>query len=195
MTSMNHTFARGAAALALVLASAAWAGPGAHGPGGEHLDAPAGQTSAASAAPTLEATSELFELVATLTGGELSILVDRFDTNEPVLGARLELEVGSLKAVAKFHSDVGTYAVEDPAMLQALARPGEHALVFTVVAGDKSDLLDGTLRVTGAAAGTDQGHDDHLTGRQVAAVGGAVLLAAAAVLLFIRRRTRQGALQ
>ena len=37
-------------------------------------------------------------------------------------------------------------------MLKALAAPGEHALVFTLVAGQDSDLLDGTLVSVGGAA-------------------------------------------
>lgn len=156
-----------ATTLALALAATtplmAWAGPGAHGPNGEHLDQPsASATGAAAAQPRLEAKSERFELIGTLHATELSILIDRYDSNEPVLNAKLEVESGALKAQATFHADHGDYAVDDPAMLKALATPGEHALVFTVVAGQDSDLLDGVL-VT-ASAGAQPGkhdHDDH----------------------------------
>ena len=82
----------------------------------------------------VEANSDLFELVATLAGGELSILIDRFATNEPVLQAQVEVESGALKALAKFHADIGYYAVDDPAMLKKLSTPGEHPLVITVLA-------------------------------------------------------------
>ncbi|HSV60271.1 MAG TPA: hypothetical protein VLJ19_15355 [Variovorax sp.] len=137
---------------------AAWAGPGAHGPGGEHLDTPAA-AGAGAGWPRVEAKSELFELVATLRGGELSVLIDRFATNEPVLNAQVEVESGALKAKATFHSDIGDYAVDDPAFLKALATPGEHALVVTVVAGNESDLLDGTLVIAAAlASGNDDEH-------------------------------------
>lgn len=178
---------------AALLAGPALAGPGAHGPNGEHLDAPAQQAGTASA-PKLEAQSELFELVATLAGGELSILVDRYDSNEPVLGASVEVESGALKAQAKFHADHGDYAVDDPALLQALGQAGEHALVFTIVAGQDSDLLEGTLRV--GAAQEPHEHTPLFTPRRATAAGAAVLLAAAAAFFLLRRRrARLGGLQ
>lgn len=141
------------------------AAPGAHGPDGEHLDAPQ-VASAASSAPRLEATSELFELVARLQGGEFSILIDRFATNEPVLNAQVEVESGPLKAKARFHQDLGDYAVDDPAMLKLLATPGEHPVVITILAGDETDLLDGLLQVgagqipQAAAHGHSHGGDE-----------------------------------
>lgn len=179
----------------LLHAFGAHAAPGAHGPNGEHLDGPV-QQGAASSAPRLEASSELFELVATLRGGELSVLVDRFATNEPVLGANVEVETGSLKAIARFQADLGDYAVQDAAMLQALAQPGEHALVFTVTAGPQMDLLDGTLRTAPAAVVDDHGHDRFFTpGRIASAVLALVLVAAIAAVLLRRRRRNVGGLQ
>jgi hypothetical protein len=181
--------------LALMLWSAtAMAAPGAHGPNGEHLDAPA-QQGAASAAPKLEAKSELFELVATLGGGELSILIDKFDSNEPVLGAKVEVEAGPLKAIAKFHSDLGDYSVEDPALLKALSQPGEHALVFTVAAAGETDLLDGTLQVSPADAAHADDHTHFFTFRRVALAGAALLAGAAALVLLLRRRAARGGLR
>ena len=140
------------ALIALLIAPAApvMAAPGAHGPGGEHLDV-AAQAGGASAQPRLETKTELFELVATLGGGELSIMIDRFDTNEPVLHAKVEVESGPLKARATFHADMGDYAVDDPAFLKAMAVPGARAIVFTVQAGQENDLLEGTLTVAPAA--------------------------------------------
>lgn len=163
--------ARAAAALFLALAlalalglpaavPAAFAAPGAHGPNGEHLDEKT-TTVPGQSRPRLEAQSELFELVARLDGGALTILVDRYETNEPVLGAQLEVESGSLKAPATFRPESGDYAVTDPAMLSALCEPGEHALVFTVLAGEDTDLLDGTLVTAAAQAAADDHGDDH----------------------------------
>jgi hypothetical protein len=135
-----------------------WASPGAHGPNGEHLDTQnSGPGQAMQPSLRIEAKSELFELVGTLGGGELSILIDRFASNEPVLEARVEVESGGLKAQAKFHADLGDYAVDDPAMLQLLSTPGDHALVITVLAGKDSDLLDTVLHVTASLAD----HDNH----------------------------------
>lgn len=136
----------------------AQAAPGAHGPNGEHLDEKTSTPAAASSsAPRLEAHTEQFELVATLYDSELSILVDRFASNEPVLGAKLEVESGNVKASATFHADHGDYASDDPKLLQLLKTPGQHALVFTLTAGADSDLLDGTLVTT--AAGATMTHD------------------------------------
>jgi hypothetical protein len=148
------------AALLLVTNTPAIAAPGAHGPNGEHLDGPATMR-AASALPRVEAKSETFELVAELRAGELAIVVDRYESNEPVLGAKLEVESGALKAVAAFRADQGDYVVTDAALLTALAGPGEHGLVFTLVAGQDSDLLDGTLLGAGGRAVTTTAKNDH----------------------------------
>jgi hypothetical protein len=161
-----------AAALSTLLfaTSSAMAAPGAHGPNGEHLD---GATTSrnGTALPRLEAKSEAFELVGTLHRGEFSVLVDRYESNEPILNAALEVESGGIKAKATFHADQGDYAVDDPKLLALLHSPGEHGLVFTLVAGKESDLLEGTLANaaggagTAKAAGDDHGHahggDEH----------------------------------
>jgi membrane fusion protein, heavy metal efflux system len=174
--------------LMLILSGASWAAPGAHGPGGEHLDA-RGHAGGGASAPRLEASSELFELVARLEGGELSILVDRYETNEPVLGALVEVALGDLKAKATFHTDHGDYAVDDKAMLQALSKSGEHGLVFTVTAGDEVDLLDGTLVVD---AHEHDGAHSHLLER--ALIGGAGVAGVALLgFVFWRRRARSAA--
>ena len=146
--------------LPLITTAPALAGPGAHGPNGEHLDGPT-TMSAASALPRVESKSEAFELVAELRASELAILVDRYESNEPVLGAKIEVESGALKAVAVFRAEQGDYVVTDPALLKALAAPGEHGLVFTLVAGKDSDLLDGNLISSAlgtAAAGMNNDH-------------------------------------
>ena len=57
-------------------------------------------------------------------------MLDRFETNAPVLDARLEVESGGRKAQARFHADQGDYAVDDPALIGLLSTPGEHALVL-----------------------------------------------------------------
>lgn len=149
---------------------AAWAAPGAHGPGGEHLDTPAAAGAGAGAGGSrVEAQSDLFEMVATLRGGELSVLIDRFATNAPVLNAQVEVQSGALKAKAMFHADIGDYAVDDLAFLKALARPGEHALVVTVVAGNESDLLGATLIIAAGPAGGTPHDDEHGAGRVLGA--------------------------
>ena len=179
-------------ALFFAAASAsAFAAPGAHGPGGEHLDAPS-QGGSARSAPRVEAASELFELVARLQKDELSILIDRFESNEPVLGAEVEVQFGGLRAKAKFHSDHGDYAIDDAALLKALAAPGEHALVFTIVAGKDTDLLDGKLVIDAADANAHGRDHGHWLERMLIATG---VIALAGLLFFgwKRRRATAGA--
>lgn len=182
----------------------ALAAPGAHGPNGEHLDSPSTMR-AASALPRVEAKSEAFELVAELRASELTILVDRYESNEPVLGAKLEVESGPLKAIAAFRAEQGDYVVTDAAMLKALAAPGEHGLVFTLVAGKDSDLLDGTLvgtaaRVAASAkddhghahGGDDHGHDhDHELERAAWIGAGVAVLGLIGGIAWWRQRRRE----
>lgn len=147
--------------IALIFCTAAMAGPGAHGPGGEHLDQKSVSAAAITAQPRMEAATELFEVVARLAGDELSMIIDRFASNEPVLDARVQVESGGLKADAKFHTDNGDFSVDDPKLVALLSKPGEHALVISVVAGNDSDLLNGTLVVTAAGAATAAGGHSH----------------------------------
>lgn len=167
-------------------AIAAIASPGAHGPNGEHLDAAPAATSAGTA-PRIEARSEDFELVGRLQGGELSMFINRFATNEPVNGAKVEVELGELKAPAPFHADQGDYAVADEKLLQALSKAGEHALVITLLAGPDSDLLEGTLKVDATSDRHGNGHD-HAQGWLTAVLAALGLLAAGSIGWLLGRR-------
>lgn len=173
-------------AVALALGPAQ-ASPGAHGPNGEHLDAPLGASGSGSV-PLVETFSEDFELVGQLSGGELSVMIDRYQTNEPVEKAQLEVQYKDIKAKATFHADMGDYAIDDARLLKALAVPGKHALLFTLVAGEESDLLEGTLVVPEAH------HDDAEHGGAWKWALGAVLLGAALLCaVLLRRRRARGA--
>ncbi len=138
--------------------------------------------------PRVEAHSDLFELVGQLGDKELSLLIDRYESNAPVLGAKVTVESGGIEAAATFHADHGDYAVSDERLLALLRQPGDHALVFTITAGDDSDLLDGTLRRPTTVA-----PPEHATGLPWAQVlGGLALLAAlgAAAYVYLQRRAR-----
>lgn len=135
----------------------ALASPSAHGPNGEHLDAPAGHAHQDSV-PRIDTFTESFELVGRLQDDELSIVIDRYETNEPVLGGKLEVEFNGMKASGKFHADHGDYAFDDERLIKALAQPGKHALIFTFAAGEESDLLEGTLNVEVHEEGDEHGH-------------------------------------
>lgn len=187
---MRHSIAAALACCAFFLSPPASGGPGAHGPGGEHLDGQAPVLSAGASVPRVEAKSETFELVARIEGGALSILIDRYDTNEPVLGADVEVEVGSLKRKAAFRREQGDYAVTDPALVALASSPGSHALVFAVNAGKESDLLESTMQVAA------QGRPGPATTRlaPIAAwIGGGALAMGAAGVYWRRRSLRRPA--
>jgi len=171
--------------VAMLSTSTALAGPGAHGPNGEHLDAPGSQHAQVDTGPRIETFTESFELVGQVEADQFSIMIDRYETNEPVLGGKLEVEVNGAKASAKFHADHGDYVVNDVQFLKMIAAPGKHGLVFTLTAGDESDLLEGTLDVK--AVDDVHSHSSGYTGWIVA--GG--LLAAVLIALAIRRVRRQ----
>ncbi len=207
LRAQRSLFALALTALLVCGNTPALAAPGAHGPNGEHLDGPTTMR-AASSLPRLEAKSEAFELVAELRASELAILIDRYESNEPVLGAKLEVESGPLKAVAAFRAEQGDYVVTDAAMLKALAAPGEHGLVFTLVAGKDSDLLDGTLvcmaaRVAAAAkddhghahGGDEHGHDHELERAAWIGAGVAALGLIGGIAWWRQRRRETGKLQ
>lgn len=171
---------------------AAFAGPGAHGPGGEHLDAPGGHAASTTARPRIETRSELFELVGYLGEGELSVMINRFETNEPVLNAQVDVATGASKATAKFHGDHGDYAVDDAAFLKQVSVPGEHPLIFTIVAGNESDLLEGILAVASAPTETHGSEHSHALEYTLIAAG-ALSLVVAVVVLWRRRARRRTA--
>lgn len=177
--------------IAMLITSPACAGPGTHGPNGEHLDGQTTATGAVASVPRIETFTESFELLGHLSGGELSIMIDRYETNEPVLNGALEVQYKQLKAKATFHADQGDYAVDDPALLAAIATPGAHPLLFTLVAGEESNLLEGVLTVPEPAAEHDH---EHAADRRWWLVAAASLaLVAVAVFLARRRRQRKGA--
>ena len=185
------SFVRFAAAIAAFTAGLAAAGPGAHGPGGEHLDAPAPVLSAGASVPRAEAKSELFELVARIESGALSIMIDRYETNEPVLDAAIEVESGTVKSKATFRREQGDYVVADPALVKLLASPGAHPLVFTVSAGKDSDLLDASMH----GAGPDAANDRMSYASMAAWAVGAALVPIGAIAVFMRLRRARGGLQ
>ena len=183
--SLKHTLV---AAALCALALGSHAAPGAHGPDGEHLDAPAGVAVGAAALPRFEAASDLFEIVGRLQADGLSLYLNQFKNSEPVLQAQLHVESGALQATAAFRPEQGDYLLSDAALLELLRQPGEHALVLTVIAGEQSDLLEGSLSVAAAAAG-GHGHEHSLLQElalPLGLVGGGLLLAGGGIW-FLRR--------
>jgi hypothetical protein len=160
------------------------ASPGAHGPNGEHLDGPVAMASAAEL--RFETHSELFEIVGRLEPAALVFYVSRYESNQPVLDAKLEVELGALKAMAAYLAADGTYQVTDKALLAELSKAGRHAMVLTLLAGSESDLLDATLTIASAAkvpAGS--------AWRSAAGLAALLAVLLGAALLLWRRRSRR----
>lgn len=121
-----------------------------HG-GHDHGDAPPPST--LQIAPRVTAVSALFELVAVSSSGALIVYLDRFDTNEPVIGATIDVETpaGPVKAMP----DGEAYRIDAP----WASTPGEHELLFTVTADTDIDFLTATLSIPqpSAAPASDAG--------------------------------------
>ena len=133
--------------------------------------------------PRFEATSTKFALLGVLEGDQLVLYLDRYATNEPVTGARIELDNGARKQAAQARAD-GTSVL--PA--GALAQTGSHELAFLIDAGERADLLTGRLRVDPSAPPAPA--PPAARGRPTLwlAGGGALALGALGGLMWRRRR-------
>ncbi|MGR0183157.1 efflux RND transporter periplasmic adaptor subunit [Azospirillum aestuarii] len=106
------------------------------------------------AAPTLEASSSDFELVAVARGKTLLVHLDRFATNEPVNGATIEVSAdGEAATASPVSGEEGVYRLE-PAWL---SKPGSHDVTVSITAADAADLLIGTLEIPAGAAEAQTG--------------------------------------
>ncbi len=182
--NMNHRMMAGCAAILVALASDLVLA----GEGHDHGDAP--PPAAGKALPSVTAVTESFELVGRLHADELSILIDRADTTEPVLDAELSVELNGRSALAPFHADHGDYSLTDPEILARLRQPGSKSLLFTLVAGRDSDLLAGELDVHDEPVAADPGRPVW-QGYALAGVAVAGLLAVFAVAARRLRAARQ----
>ncbi len=137
--------------------------------------------------PRIDAQSDAFELVAVLEGGMLTLYLDRFATNEPVSNARIEIESGAFKVVVQ----PGAGSVYT-APGEAFANPGPYPLVFTIQAGDETDLLNATLNIPPPPDASSHVHG--WTEWLVWIASGVVVVFGAAWLLLRRRRTSRAAI-
>lgn len=131
-----------AAALLLVLPALAHEGHD-HGTPDPKAAAPS-----PAAVPTLETDGGDVQLVALAQGGTVTLFIDRLADNSPVIGAAVTMSVDGGKAVDVPAAPDGTYRTPAP----WAAKPGDHALNFTVTADGIADLLVGTLTVPAPAA-------------------------------------------
>ena len=155
------------------------------GPGHNHGDAaPAANNGKAS--PRFEAHSDLFEAVGTLGTSELSIIIDRYNNNEPLLNAKVELESGSTKLAGVFHAVHGDYSFA----AKPFEKPGNYPITLTVTAGEDVDILAGNLMIPPAETAHAYAHEDGATPwKSWAAIGALVVGFGVAIMLFVRRRS------
>lgn len=172
-----------------VLCMALTTTPAIAGPGHDHGD----ETPAAVDGPTsprFEAHSDLFEAVGVLEGDHLSLFVDRFADNAPVLKAKVELESGATKAVGEFHEEHGDYGFA----AGSFTKPGNYPITLTVTAGDEVDVLAANLVVTGEHAGHEHEESSLLKQAGLWAVGLAILAALAWTTRRLIKRRNAGVL-
>ena len=181
---------RAAALLALTLLP----GTGAAHEGHDHGEA---RTPPATAAPRGTSRSDGLELVAIARNGALTVFIDRAATNEPVTDAvvRAETPDGEMPATA---APDGSYRL--PAHWSE--RPGTYEVLFTVTAGEASDIFPVSLTVpepppapvaaTPWHAGLAVAHDFRQHLREAdpmpALIGGGGFVLGLAAALLLRRR-------
>jgi len=97
--------------------------------------------------PRVVAQSGQFELVGVAHDKTLTIYLDRFTDNEPVVGAALNVEAAGQSVVAAGGRS-GIYKVNADWVEQV----GRHAIAFTIASDQGNDRLAGTLEVPEAAS-------------------------------------------
>lgn len=175
LNSLKHL---AAAAAILLVAHVAVAHEG-------HDDAPETAPGVAGA-PRLAVHSDLFELVAVVEHGAMTLYLDRYASNEPVTDAKIEVESGKERGMATPNAD-GSYTFAS----KVLATPKSGSFTFTVIAGKDSDLLAGDLVVAGAQAEQAQAGWFNRTRVLWGAGIAALLTAMIGAALLLRRRHRK----
>ena len=140
-------------------------------------------------APRFEAVSDDFELVGVVKGKDLIIYLDRFRSNEQIPAAKITATANGDPIAVEPLGDK-SYKVETP----LLASPGKIDFVFTIVDGDVTDLLAGSLEATGpkAAAASFHPWGSAFTENRAALITGVggFMFGALSILFFRTRRDR-----
>jgi RND family efflux transporter MFP subunit len=132
--------------LSLIATSAALAHDG-HVHADEESDAVAATVVASGSAgdtagrTVVELTSELYEAVVQSHGDHLDLWLDRYDTNEPVTGARVAVTLGEAAEVVAEEETPGQYRVP----ITPLAPGASAALALSIQSAFGDNLLGGTL--------------------------------------------------
>jgi hypothetical protein len=140
--------------------------------------------------PRIEAQSDSFEIVGVIQHGVLTLFLDRYASNEPVVDAKIDIEAGALKGSAQANAD-GTYTFKHAALTQ----PGQFPVTFTITAGSDSDLLAGDLVIVDPDAVAAHATSDPSWTRWSWIAGGFVVLAGIAIARWSRRKSVRGIAQ
>ncbi len=93
------------------------------------------------AAPTLTAVSENYELVAIVQGRQMTVYLDQFESNAPVMDADLDFDFSGTGVKATRNAD-GTYSVALPKNVDLKS---SMPVTITILAAAGPDLLSGDL--------------------------------------------------
>jgi hypothetical protein len=152
-----------------------------------HDDAtPSASALPAADVPRVEAQSDLFEIVGVVRNGVMTLFLDRYATNEPVAGAKIDIEAASFKGSAQANPD-GTYAFKHAALTQS----GQIPVTFTIAFGPDSDLLTGELVISDPDAAAHANADPWWK-RWWWLAGALVALAVAVIASSSRRKRSKG---
>lgn len=189
----------GAVALALALFSISFTGRALAHEGHDHGDEPA---MAAPIAPRGFSVTDKLELVAVARGGVVTIHLDRFETNEPVSGATIEVETPEGNVQAK-PAEPGSYTIPAPWS----RKTGEYELTVAVTSEGSTDVFPVSLDIHAEEPSAEPGQKGSWftspawaggLGQTIAQEGGLVIvlasfLAGLAVAFLVVRRSRKAA--
>ena len=135
----------------------------------------------------VELTSERYEALVQSHGDHLDIWLDRYDTNEPVTGARVAVTLGEAAEVVAEEETPGQYMVP----ITPLAPGASAALALSIQSAAGDDLLGGTLTDATLPAEPLLSHLLHALEHGWRWLLGA-LIAVGAAIVVLRRRARRG---
>lgn len=134
--------------------------------------------------------SELYEAVIEPHGDHFAIWLDRYDTNEPVTGAQIEVTLNELAPLQAREAEPGVYDADLPEGFDAAAAVSVQ-LMISAAPGD--DLLGGTLDATTDASAARDGWFAGTRGLVIA--GGIAVVLVLVGALALRVRGRQGSVR
>lgn len=108
---------------------------------------------AGQALPRFAAVSEAFELLGVLDGRQLTLYLDRFADNTPVVGAQIELDISGVRYKAQAQGD-DAYQL----LLNDVPQPGVLAITATVAVGAQVDRLAAELDLHAADPADEADH-------------------------------------